>query len=408
MKLLTDTQARREIERACETLGGDHLVVVIPDGTRTAPVPLFFESLSECLQGKVKRLTFLIALGTHPLMSEEAVDRLLGVPGPERRRRFPHVEVLNHRWDLAETFEVVGTLSEAETEQLSEGRLRLEVPIRINRMLTEADQVVIVGPVFPHEVAGFSGGNKYLFPGVGGSDVINFTHWLGALMTSHATIGRTHTAVRKAIELAASRVPGERKAFCLVTSKSGLHGLYFGPVQEAWEQATKLSSQVHIEWHPRPFQKVLSLIPKRYDDIWTGAKGMYKVEPVVADGGDVILYAPHITEFSYTHGKVLEKIGYHCRDYFLANWEQFRELPWGVLAHSTHLRGDGTYENGVERPRVRVTLASGISEERCRAMNLGYIDPCTLNPDDFRNRESEGVLLVPNAGETLFRLKEGA
>ena len=150
------------------------------------------------------------------------------------------------------------------------------------------------------------------------------------------------------------------------------------------------------------------MIPERYDDLWTGAKGMYKVEPVIADGGEVVLLAPHITEFSYTHGKVLDRIGYHVRDYFLAQWEQFRDLPWGVLAHSTHLRGDGTYIEGVEKPRIKVTLASAIPRERCRAMNLGYLEPGSIRVDDWKNREDEGVLLVPNAGETLYRLRSPA
>jgi nickel-dependent lactate racemase len=392
------------VREAVEDVRCSHAVVIVPDATRTAPIPLFFRALAESLRGRVERLTFLIALGTHPVMDPSAVAKLVGMTEAQRRERYPHVEVLNHRWDLPETFVTVGELSEAETHELSEGRLSLTVPIRVNKMLKEADKVIIVGPVFPHEVAGFSGGSKYLFPGVGGSDVINFTHWLGALMTSHATIGVRETAVRKAIELAASRVECNTSAFCLVTSKAGLHGMFWGDVQNAWRQATVLSSEVHIKWCEKPYQRVLSVIPERYDDVWTGAKGMYKVEPVLADGGEVVLLAPHITEFSYTHGKVLDEIGYHVRDYFLGQWDRFKGLPWGVLAHSTHLRGAGTYVGGVEKPRIKVTLASAISLERCEAMNLGYLDPGTIDVDEWADREDEGVLLVPNAGETLYRL----
>jgi nickel-dependent lactate racemase len=150
---------------------------------------------------------------------------------------------------------------------------------------------------------------------------------------------------------------------------------------------------------------VLSVIPERYDDLWTGAKGMYKVEPVVAEGGEVVLLAPHISEFSYTHGKVLDQIGYHCRDYFLSQWDRFKDFPWGVIAHSTHLRGDGTFLEGVEKPRIGVTLASAISPERCLAASLKYQDPATVDFEQWRDREDEGILLVPNAGETLYRLR---
>jgi hypothetical protein len=126
---------------------------------------------------------------------------------------------------------------------------------------------------------------------------------------------------------------------------------------------------------------------------------------VVADGGEVILYAPHIHEISRVHGHILRQIGYHVRDYFVKQWDQFKDLPLGVVAHSTHLRGLGTYEDGVEQARIRVTLATGISEEVCRSVNIGYRDPATINLAEWDGRESEGVLLVPHAGETLYRVR---
>jgi nickel-dependent lactate racemase len=146
-------------------------------------------------------------------------------------------------------------------------------------------------------------------------------------------------------------------------------------------------------------------MPAMYDDLWTAAKGMYKLEPVIADGGEVIIYAPHLSEVSFVHGKLLDEIGYHCRDYFVKQWARFRRYPWGVLAHSTHLRGAGSYENGAEHLRIRVTLATGIPEERCRRINLGYRDPATVDLEALRGREKEGVLVVPKAGEMLYRLQ---
>jgi len=143
-----------------------------------------------------------------------------------------------------------------------------------------------------------------------------------------------------------------------------------------------------------------------YDELWVGGKCMYKLEPVVADGGELIIYAPHIHEISLTHGHLIRQIGYHCRDYFLKQWDRFKDVPWGSIAHSTHVRGIGTYENGVEHCRVQVTLATGIPEEICREINLGYRDPASINPDDYANREDEGVLLVPKAGEMLYHLKK--
>ncbi|HSD85401.1 MAG TPA: hypothetical protein VLG46_16175, partial [Anaerolineae bacterium] len=139
--------------------------------------------------------------------------------------------------------------------------------------------------------------------------------------------------------------------------------------------------------------------------IWVGAKGMYKMEPVVADGGELIIYAPHIKEISVVHGALIKQIGYHVRDYFVKQWDQFKHIPWGVLAHSTHLRGVGTYEAGVECPRIQVTLATGIPEEECHTVNLGYRDPATIDPQAWLRDTQPDRLVVPRAGEYLYRLQ---
>jgi nickel-dependent lactate racemase len=177
-------------------------------------------------------------------------------------------------------------------------------------------------------------------------------------------------------------------------------------MEGAWRAAAELSARLDVVYVEKPYRRVLSIMPELYDDIWTAAKGMYKMEPVVADGGEVVIYAPHIDEVSYTHGKVLDEVGYHVRDYFVKQWDRFKDYPWGVLAHSTHLRGLGTYEDGVEQPRIQVTLATRIRRERCERLGLGYLDPDSINPVEWTGREDDGILVVPRAGEMLYRLKE--
>ena len=387
-------------------LAGKRVLVIIPDHTRTAPIPLFFRLFHELIGEEVAALDYLVALGTHHPMSEEALNRLVGVTAEERRGKYAKVRIFNHRWDLPDTFVTLGIIPAIEVEELSEGRLSLDVPVRLNRLILDYDQLVICGPVFPHEVVGFSGGNKYFFPGISGSEMINVTHWLGALLTSMAIIGTKDTPVRRMIDRAASFIDRPKLCFSLVVKDEGLAGLYIGSPEEAWSAAADLSAQLHIVCVKRPFQRVLSVMPKMYDDLWLAAKGMYKVEPAVADGGEVIIYAPHITEVSYTYGEIIDRIGYHVRDYFLKQWERFKDYPWAVLAHSTHLRGMGTYdaETGVEKPRIQVTLATGIPEERCRRINLGYLDPKTIDPEKWAHREDEGILLVHKAGEMLYRV----
>ena len=340
-------------------------------------------------------------------MADEALNHLLGITAEERVTMYAGVGVFNHQWDDPATFTTVGVIPSAEIEAITDGMLSMEVPVTINRRVLEADLVIVCGPVFPHEVVGFSGGTKYFFPGVSGPEVINFTHWLGALITSMDVIGHADTKVRDVIDRAVAFI-STPKLFCnMVVTHHGMSGLFFGDYKEAWLDAVALSSKLHVRFADHKYKRVLSVMPELYDDIWTAAKGMYKVEPVVEDGGEVIIYAPHIDEISYTHGKVLDRIGYHVRDYFVKQWERFSGEPWGVLAHSTHLRGIGTYdaESGVECPRIRVTLATGVSRERCRQLALGYLDPATIDFNAWRDREDEGILFIPRAGELLYRVK---
>jgi nickel-dependent lactate racemase len=389
------------------SLNGLKVLVIIPDSTRTAPIPLFFRLFHETLWGRVAALDYLVALGTHQPMSEKALNRLVGITAEERRTTYAGVHLLNHRWDLPGTLTTLGIIPADEIEQLSGGLLAQDLPVTVNRLVLDYDVLIVCGPVFPHEVVGFSGGNKYFFPGISGPEVINFTHWLGALLTSYEVIGSGYSPVRAVIDRAAHLIDRPKLCFAPVVTYQGVAGLFIGGMEEAWQAAADLSLRVHIVWVDQPYQRVLSIMPTMYDDLWTAAKGMYKMEPAVADGGEVVIYAPHIDEISYTHGQVIDEVGYHVRDYFVKQWDHFEEYPWGVLAHSTHLRGIGTYDakTGIERPRIRVTLATSIPRERCKHVNLGYLDPKFIDIREWENQEGEGILVVPKAGEMLYRVK---
>ncbi len=387
-------------------LDGERVLVIIPDHTRTAPVPMLFRLLVEELGPRVAKLDFLIALGTHPPMVEDHINRHLGVMTEQRASTYAHVGVFNHRWDLPEQLTQPGTIPASRLKEISGGLLDIDVPVIVNKMAYEYDRLIICGPVFPHEVVGFSGGNKYLFPGIAASNVINTSHWLGALITNPKVNGTKDTPIREVINTAADFVTTEKMCIAFVVVGEELAGMYIDEPIPAWSAAADLSDQVHIVYKDRAYHTVLSCSPEMYDDIWTAGKCMYKLEPVVADGGELIIYAPHVTEVSYSHGKILDEIGYHVRDYFVNRWNEFKHHPWGVVAHSTHVRGIGDCDNGVEQPRVTVTLATQIPKDRCERIALAYRDPTSINPDDYANREDEGVLLVPKAGEMLHRLKE--
>lgn len=409
--ILTIEQIEQIVVQSLKSLplDGKRVLILIPDHTRTMPVGLFFRLLVEHLSERAEWLTFMVALGTHPPLTEQQLLDIVGMDALTEGERFDNISLVNHDWEDAGALASLGVIDAQTMSTLSGGLAQEEMPVRINRAVLESDHVLICGPVFPHEVVGFSGGNKYLFPGVSGPEVINLTHWIGALATSFHTIGRKRTPVRAAIREAASLIPTPCHAFCsVITPEADVAALYFGSPEQAWAEAADLSAVRHVKWHAQPYNTVFSEVSTHYDDLWTGAKGVYKVEPVVIDGGEVILYAPHISEISHTHGEIIDQVGYHVRDYFLSEWDRWKDLPRAILAHSTHVRGLGTYQKGVERPRIRVTLATGIPEQRCRSVNLGYRDPRTIDPDEWRNREDEGVLFVERAGEILHRLRPEA
>ncbi|RSM69522.1 hypothetical protein DMB66_11025 [Actinoplanes sp. ATCC 53533] len=410
---------------------GRSVCVLVPDATRTCPLPLLMRAVHAALHGRVTRLTVLVALGTHAAMTEEALGRHLGYEPGRLAGTYPGTAVLNHEWWRPETFADLGTIPAARVAELSDGRLSVDVPVLLNRAVVEHDIALVVGPVLPHEVVGISGGNKYFFPGVGGKKIIDVSHWLGALITSAEIIGTSGTTpVRALIDDGAALIPAAKLGLSVVTAEvadgaadgavddavpaaaagpgagagSRLHSISFGETRASWASAAEVCAATHVTYLDAPVRRVLSIVPGMYDEIWTAAKGFYKVEPVVADGGEVILYAPHVTELSSTHPEIHE-IGYHCRDYFVAQWDRFSGIPWGVLAHSTHLRGAGTFDavTGQELLRVRVTLATAIPEDVCRAANLGYLDPALVDPATFAR--DPDTLVVPRAGETLFRLR---
>jgi nickel-dependent lactate racemase len=386
-------------------VNGKRVLLIVPDNTRTAPMDLMFRVVKETLAGIASAVDVLFALGTHPPMSDEAINQRLGLTPADRAGKYRDTKFFNHQWTDPEQLVSIGSISEDEVYRISSGLMRERVDVTINKLVLDYDLLFIVGPTFPHEVVGFSGGNKYLFPGVSGKEIIDMFHWLGALITNPGIIGTKYTPVRAIVDKAASMVPVERKCASLVVEGRDLVGLYIGTPEQAWSAAADLSNQIHVLQEERAFHSVLSCAPTMYDELWVGGKCAYKLEPVVADGGELIVYAPHISRISTTHGESIRRIGYHVRDYFVKQMSRFTDVPRGVMAHSTHVKGVGTYEGGVERPRIQVTLATGISEAECRAINLGYRDYRTIRVEDWEGKKGEGRLYVPKAGETLYRLQ---
>ena len=398
-KIITETVSKYNLDNK-------KVIVLLPDSTRSGPTDFFFKQFCNILGNKVKKLDFLIPLGTHPIMNENKILKFLNITKKELKTKYSKFGIFNHRWDLPETFVTIGTISDNEICEITNGLFKEKVKIEINKLVFEYDYIIIYGPVFPHEVVGFSGGYKYLFPGIAGKEIIDFFHWLGAVITNIEINGKKDTPVRHVINKSASFLKIPIICFCSVVNNGKLIGLFTGDHNEAWQKAVELSSKVNIISKSKRYKKVLGIAPKMYDDLWTAGKVMYKLEQIVEDGGDLIIYAPHIKEVSYTHGKILDKIGYHTVDYFKKQIHKFKNISRCVMAHSSHVKGIGKYTNGIEKSRINVYLATDIPEQRCKKINLGYINPKNIDINEWLKYNEKDVLVVYNAGEVLYTYKK--
>jgi nickel-dependent lactate racemase len=405
---LNDADVRDICEKAFahHVLDGKRILVLIPDHTRHARIDLFFHILHDLLGQRARALDFLIATGTHASMEPERIHAHVGITGDEHRTKFSSVRFFNHEHNNPQALATIGTLTAGEISTLTKGLFSEPIHVTINRKVLEYDHVLIVSPVVPHEAMGFAGGNKYFFPGVAGLEVVETFHWLGAIITNPAVNGVKDTPTRRVIDRAAEFIhtPTTCLAYAVNEHEEPMC-LFVGEPREAWSQAADYSAQLHITYVDKPYDTILAITPPIYEEIWVGGKAMYKLEPIISDDGEVIIYGPQIRAISFMHEKPIRKIGYHVIDYFTKQWERFASEPKLIMAHSTNVRGIGTFADGVEYPRVRVTLATSIPEDVCKSINLGYRDYRTIDLDEWRSQQTDRRMVVENAGQNLFRLR---
>jgi nickel-dependent lactate racemase len=387
------------VDRLSSTLGGrftqQRVLVLVPDHTRSLPLPFLFKALVDILQDS-KQLDFMVALGTHAALTETELEQLFGISKQDRITKYKKIGLLNHVWNDPSSLTSLGIIEKDEIKQIAREYWHPSLPDRveicINKAILAYDHILILGPTFPHEVVGFSGGAKYLFPGISSAEMINATHWLGALAGVIKTIGIKNTPVREMINVASKKIPTPITLIAFIVDGNDINSLFVGDLFSAWNAAADLSAERHIRWCEKPYQRVLSCAPTMYDDLWTAGK-------------EVVIFAPHLDSISRVHGKYIYEVGYHILPYFLQDWDRFKHFPLSILAHSTHVRGSGVVQDGVEKPNIKVTLASRVSPEDCAKLNLGYQNPDNIKISDWQNQEDKGILVVPKAGEILYRVK---
>lgn len=385
---------------------GSRVLAVVPDKTRDDNTHLLFPAAAKLLAPKLlSKFDVLIAQGTHAPMSDAEKRAKIGATDPIVGLG----EIVDHKWDVSDELVSLGTLSAERVRAITGGLIEHPIDLTINKRISREhyDHIIVFGACAPHEVAGFSGGAKYFFPGVSGADLTNATHWLGALAGIEHTIGRAETPARHLIEAAAEMI--EPDVTCVISvcardkrNELRTHALFGGEMKAAFRKAAAVSKQVHIKYTGRKYKRVVALLDRHYDELWTGGKASYKLGGIIEEGGELIIFAPHLRCASDTHGVLIEKYGYapieRVKQMVAASAELCENLC--VAAHLAHVAYAGSAASGGMEPRYHISLASQIDAETCRKLNLNYLDPAEFDIGIYQN--DHDVLIVERAGQELY------
>ena len=406
---LSPAELREILERALLRIApGARVLAIIPDKTRDDNTDRLFPFAAEILSARpVAQFDALVAQGTHGPMSDAEKRAKIGVADQSASLVG---EIFDHQWNIPEQLTTIGELPAAEVSRLTNGLLNDAVKVNLNRRLAPDvyDTILIFSATVPHEVAGFAGGAKYLFPGVAGPDLTHATHWLGALASIENVIGRVETPTRHMIEAAADFVSAQIITLNSVVTRDDherlrTHALFTGDFRTAFRAAAEVSKQVHIKYTGRKYKRVVALLDEHYDELWVGGKASYKLGGIIQEGGELIIYAPHLRSISETHGRLIEKYGYAPLDRVREMVALSSELQsnLAVAAHLAHVSYAGKRDpEGRVVPRYRITMASALDEETCRRVHLGFLDYRNFRREDYEN--DPDTLIVERAGRDLF------
>jgi len=387
---------------------GTRVLAIIPDKTRDDNTDLLFPFAAEILSERgVAKYDALVAQGTHPPMNDDEKRLKIGLA---HGISSDIGEIFDHQWNTPDELTTIGELSATDVSRLTGGLITDAIKVTLNRRLAPGvyDTILIFSATVPHEVAGFAGGAKYLFPGVAGPDLTHATHWLGALAGIENVIGRIETPTRHMIEAAADFVAPQIITLNSVITRDDAnrlrtHALFGGHFREAFRRAAEVSRQVHIKYAGRKYRRVVALLDEHYDELWVGGKASYKLGGIIEEGGELIIYAPHLRSISETHGRLIEKYGYapldRVREMVALSSELQNNLA--VAAHLAHVSYAGQRDQtGRVIPRYRITLASAVDEETCGRVRLGFMDYREFRREDYE--DDPDTLVVERAGRDLY------
>ena len=400
---LAESQAGRDLQK---------VLILPPDFTRFhSGAGLITNLLWHGLTEQGVQVDILPALGTHTAMTPAQLDAMFG--------DVPHEAFFVHDWrrDVVKIGEVPG----AYIASLTEGLWKQSVAVEVNRLVMDPSYDLILSPgqVVPHEVIGMSNHAKNLFVGVGGSEMINQSHMIGAVYGMERMMGRDHTPVRQIFDYAAERFLSSRPILYLLTVTTApagrirMHGLFIGEGRRCLTEAVKLAQEKNIDFLPHGLKKcVVYLDPAEFRSTWLGNKAIYRTRMAMADGGELIILAPGVETFGEDAecDRLIRKYGYHGRLATLAAFEKPENedlrANMGAAAHLIHGSSDGRFSvtyavKNISRGEIE---AAGYRAAGYDEMSKLY-DPAALRYG-FQTVAGEEIFYVPNPALGLWIDKE--
>ena len=294
------------------------------------------------------QVDILPALGTHVPVTESQWVKMFG--------DIPYEKMLVHNWrtDVVK----LGEVPAEYVAEITEGLWTDPVSVEVNRRVMDPSYDLIVSPgqVVPHEVVGMANHAKNLFVGVGGSDMINKSHMIGAVYGMERMMGKDNTPVRRIFDYGFEHYLSRRPILFVLTVNTApgghirVHGLFIGEGRQCLTEAVKLAQQKNIDFVPHGLKKcVVYLDPSEFKSTWLGNKAIYRTRMAMADGGDLIVLAPGVERFGEDDqvDKLIRKYGYrgrlHTLEAFKKPENQDLRDNMGAAAHLIHGSSDGRF-----------------------------------------------------------------
>ena len=409
---LTPEEIRAALLQSLEGRGVKKALIIPPDYTRFHSnagyiTNVYYHALTE----RGAQVDILPALGTHVPVTERQWETMFG--------DVPYDRMLVHDWrnDVVKLGEVPGDY----VSEITEGLWREPVSVEVNRRIMDEryDLIVSPGQVVPHEVIGMSNHAKNLFVGVGGSDMINKSHMIGAVYGLERMMGRDHTPVRKIFDYGLEHFLSERPilwVLTVTTAPGGVittHGIFIGEGRECLTEAVKLAQQKNIDFVPHGLKKcVVYLDPEEFQSTWLGNKAVYRTRMAMADGGELIILAPGVERFGEDSevDRLIRKYGYRGRLHTLSEFEKPENADlrenMGAAAHLIHGSSDGRFSITYA---VRDITKAEIEGVGFRAADYDEMaakyDPAKLSYG-YNTVDGEEVYFIPNPALGLWIDKE--